>query len=223
MKSILKITFAVLILNVHLSYAQKQPFIGFWEVEKVSMGDRSMTPVAKWVKLHEDGSYESGNGWLKSIDGKWSYDEEKKYIESKDLLGIKDKLGGFTISFTADQMIWKRTEFGNEVRVQFKRITKLPMAPADYLEGVWISEGNTKEKIHFRWDRIVVFYDADYKRTTGYWHIHGHRSDITILPHTKSKSAESWRITVDKTTLNMTGISNSNKGVERKFKRTNVL
>jgi len=205
--------------------AQNKPFIGLWEVEKVSMGDQSMTPIAKWAKYNTDGTYESGNGWLKSYDGTWSYDAEKNYLESIDLLGIKDELGGFTISFEGKKMIWKRMEFGNEVTVLLKPITKLPMAPADYLTGVWVS--NNKEglvqKIHFRWDRIVISYDEKNQKDSGYWHIHGHKPEITILPHSENNNVESWRIEVNETTLKMIGLSDTNKGVTKAYTRTNKL
>lgn len=223
MKSILKPLLFFLLITLQISCASEPSFIGLWEIEKVSMGDRTMTPVAKWAKYNTDGTYESGNGWLKSIDGTWSFNDETKQITSFDLLGIKDEMGGFAVSFSDQKMIWKREEFGNMVQVTFKRIEKLPLSTADYLEGVWVLNGETKEKLHFRWDRIINFYNSENQKTSGYWHINGHRPEITVLPHTQGKEVEGWMIDVNEKELKMTGVSDTNKGAVKIYTRTNKL
>lgn len=222
MKSLHKLMILFIVFSNQLSMAQKESIFGLWEVEKVSMGGKSVTPIAKWARYSKKGTYESGNGWLKSIDGTWTFDSKSNVITSTDLLGFKDKLGGFKVSHQGKKMIWKRNEFGQVVTVLFKRIEKLPMAPSDYLEGVWINNDNPQEKLHFRWDRILVTY-AKSSKSSSYWHINGHRPEITLLPHQKEGKVESWQIIVNDQNLTMKGVSITNKGLIKKYRRTNQL
>ena len=37
------------------------------------MGEMELTPIAKWTQINSDGSYESGNGWLKNSEGQWTF------------------------------------------------------------------------------------------------------------------------------------------------------
>ena len=42
---------------------------GLWLVEKVEVGENSMTPVARWTKFNADRTQTSGNGWLQHSNG----------------------------------------------------------------------------------------------------------------------------------------------------------
>ena len=123
------------------------------------------------------------------------------------------------------------------VKVTLSPIEELPVAPSDYLEGLWdlveITEndisildsfdGKDEHKLHFRWDRIFINYSPDGERLTGYWHIHGHRPDITLLPHQEDGTVESWRVEVNEKELLMTGLSDSNRTIQRKYVRRNTF
>ena len=121
--------------------------------------------------------------------------------------------------------------------VMLKPIEKLPMSTADYLKGIWglveITDNGVsilddfdqekKHKLFIRWDRIYINFTPDGKKLTGYWHINGHRPEITLLPHQDNGTAESWRVEVNEKELLMTGISERNRTIQRKYVRRNTL
>ncbi|MDN3689206.1 hypothetical protein [Cyclobacterium jeungdonense] len=231
------ITLCMLLLLSFRTYAQKEEVIGFWAVEKVMVGEESMTPVAKWFRINSDGSYQAGNGWLQNGQGSWQYDAENNLYSPKVDLDVANEFGSFRVSFEKEKMFWERTEEGMPVKVTLVPIETLPMSPADYLEGIWdlvdITEneqsilaafdGNNKHKLFIRWDRIYINFNPEGKRLTGYWHIHGHRPEITLLPHQEGVEAESWEIEVNEKELLMSGISDSNRNIKRKYVRRNTF
>ena len=211
-------------------YAQKEKVIGFWKVESVSVGNRSKTPVAKWMKINSDKSYESGNGWLQNSKGQWSYDNKTKTYKTVDPLNVADEFGSFLVSFDKENMIWKRNEDGMEVKVILIPITEKPMSPADYFKGMWqqTSVSNPKaerryNKLLIRWDRIYENYDEKGNKETGFWHIHGHRSEVTFIPHNLKQNREKWKISTNEKELKMIGISDNNKGITIDYKRKNTF
>ncbi len=231
-----KIQLVILLWIVSFSsFAQKEKMIGLWEIEKVEVGEENMTPVAKWTKINEDGTFQSGNGWLQNSSGTWQYDPKNNRYSSIDSLDIYDEFGGFQVSFDDQTMFWERQEEGMKVRVSLKAVDELPMSPADFLEGMWkltdISDhGNSilddfdaahRHKLFIRWDRIYMDFSPEGKKLTGYWHIHGHRSEITLLPHQDGGIAESWMVEVNDSELIMNGNSDSNRNIQRVYTRTN--
>lgn len=227
----------LLLLFAFNTFAQKNRIIGFWEMESVTVGEQNMTPVAKWTKINADGTFQSGNGWLQNSAGTWSYDEKNNIFSSKDPLGIREDYGGFTVSFDKEKMIWEREEDGMPVKVTMKPIQKLPMAPADYLVGLWDLEEITandqsiirdfdkdnKHRLFIRWDRIYINYAPDGTKFTGYWQINAHKPEVTFLPHSEGEKPESWFIEVDGHELKMTGISDSNRDIQRIYFRRNTF
>lgn len=225
------ILFSVLI--TYISYGQNERIMGLWKINKVEVGEENMTPVAKWTKINDDGTYQSGNGWLQNSKGTWSYDKELNTYSSADPLDISDEFGGFAVSFESGFMIWQREEEGMPVKVILESIKELPLAPADYLEGMWklseISKNaepisfdarqEDKEKLFIRWDRIFLGFSPEGKKSSGYWHINGHRPEITLLPHREDGQVESWKIEVNDTKLVMNGISDTNEGIQRTYIR----
>ena len=219
------------------SNAQKEKMTGLWEVEKVTVGKEIMTPVAKWFRINADGTYQAGNGWLQNGSGHWNYDAKNNLYTAADPLGMTDEYGGFTVSFDETKMLWQREEEGMQVTVTLKPIEKLPMSPADYLKGVWelveitdngvsilddFDEEN-QHKLFIRWDRIYINFSPEGEKLTGYWHIHGHKPEITLLPHQENGTVESWRVEVNENELIMTGISESNRDIQRKYVRRNTF
>jgi hypothetical protein len=196
-----------------------------------------MTPVAKWFRINADGTYQAGNGWLQNGNGTWNYDKQNNLYTAKDPLDIADKNGGFTVSFDGEKMQWEREEEGMTVKVTLLPVENLPMSPADYLKGIWdlveITENeasilddfdqDNKHKLFIRWDRVYINFSPEGKKLTGYWHIHGHKPEITLLPHQEDASPESWRVDVNEKELVMTGISESNRTIQRKYVRRNAF
>lgn len=206
------------------SAAQTSSLVGFWEMTSVSMGTESMTPIAKWITLKKDHSYTSGNGWIQNSAGSWKFDKETHILTSIDSLGISEDFAGFKVSFEGKNMIWERQENGMLVKVTLKPITEKPMAPADYLVGLWKLQNNDQSpedynRIFIRWDRIYNEYVDQKKKTSGYWHINAHKPEVTFLPHQEGKMPETWRISVNKTELVLTGLSDSNKGKQLHYSR----
>lgn len=226
------LTYTLLLVS-YFAYSQENSMIDLWQIKKVEVGEDNMTPVAKWTRINANGTYQSGNGWLQNSSGTWNYEKKTNTYSAVDQLDIRDEFGGFTVSFQNDLMIWEREEEGMSVKVILERIKELPMSPADYLEGMWkLSEiskneevisinsaGEDKAKLFIRWDRIFLGFSPDGNKSSGYWHIHGHKSEITLLPHQENGLAESWKIQVNEKELIMTGLSDSNKGVQRNYIR----
>jgi hypothetical protein len=227
----------VLTLASSHNFAQIGKMIGLWEVEQVQVGKASMTPVAKWFRINADSTYQAGNGWLQSASGTWQFDRENNLYTALDTLDVADKFGGFTVSFDGTKMLWEREEEGSPVKVILRPVEKLPMSPADYLEGIWdlveITDDEqsiiddfdqeNRHKLQIRWDRIYIHISPEGERLTGYWHIHGHKSEVTLLPHQESAAPESWRVEVNEKELLMKGISDSNRTVQRKYVRRNTF
>ena len=238
MKIITSALVKTLLLSLALSCHQlsnAQTIIGFWEVKEVKVGKEIKTPVAKWTKINSDGSFQSGNGWLQNSEGTWTFDDKNKFYSPLETNGIIDEFGGFKVSFQHEQMIWERDEDGERVIVLLQEITKIPKSTSDILVGIWnlkeffnngksekaTFDPNNKHFIFIRWDRIYVERTPQGDRTTGYWHINGHKPEVTFISHVHGKEPESWNVSVNENELQMVGISDSNKNSEMRYERMN--
>jgi len=211
---------------------------GLWLMSHVSVGDQEMTPVAKWTRINDDGTYESGNGWLKSSHGTWTYNDSERTFLPSETNGLLDPYGAFEVSLlsgeTTKEMIWSREEEGILVEVTLTPIDELPKAPADRIQGLWdlaeVQENNeivtdqidpeNNRYIFIRWDRIYVERTSEGERQTGYWHMNGHSSEVTLLSHNSDESPQTWRVSfTDDQTLLMSGISDSNRNMKITFTR----
>jgi len=210
-----------------------QDISGLWEIKKVLVGGQTMTPVAKWTNIQKDGFYQSGNGWLQNSEGTWTFDKKKKLYSPIETNGIKDEFGPFTVELKNNTMTWLREEEGMIVTVQLEKVDRKPKSTADRIVGLWdlqdVTKNNTsivdtvdpnnKRYIFIRWDRLYVERTAQAKRSTGYWHMHGHKPEVTLLSHDKKKALETWKVSIVNTTLKMVGVSDSNKDMEMTYKR----
>lgn len=200
--SLLRFKLTLLCL-VGLATLNAQEIIGLWQIQSVYVGQKEKTPVARWTEFRENGIYTAGNGWLQNDKGKFTLAEG--YLMMSTELGKMDEAGPFQIKLNGnDEMIWTRQEDGMDVKVSLKRVREKPMSPSDKIVGFWelesyVEDGETIPldevdeylRVQFRWDRIYV--DKSGKTRTGYWHIHGHRTDVTLLPHGKGDPS-GWRI-----------------------------
>jgi hypothetical protein len=230
-----QLLFLTLFFTTSNALIAQQNLFGLWEMSKVEVGDQTMTPVAKWTQINPDGTYQTGNGWLQNGAGTWTYDKKNNAFEALDPNGIKDEFGPFTVSFLGKNMQWQRMEEGMKVIVTLKPIEQLPKATADRLKGLWdlcqaekdgqpilaTIDPEEKQYLFIRWDRIYEERDAEGQESTGYWHIHGHKPELTLLSHNKEKEAESWKVAFEEGMLVLSGISDSNKGLEYRYKRLN--
>ena len=211
---------------------QEHPFVGLWEVMKVSAGDQSMTPVARWSEILPDGTYRSGNGWLRSASGVWKYNSEDAEIEFIEKTSLIDEAGSFKITTNAETMTWQRQEQGMEVNVLLKRVEDFPMSTADKTTGLWAVTGHEKEEsisetdsedirtIFLRWDRIYV-ENSKSGQKTGFWHMHAKRPSLTLIPHGDNSEQEYWSVSIDGDKMTWTGSGENNKSQKINFARLN--
>ena len=193
------------LLIVTTSYAQ---IVGLWEVKKVLVGEETMTPVAKWFRFNKDETYASGNGWLQNSIGTWNLDNGQ--LISTNTYGIEDEFGAFDVQFSDKGMTWSRVEEGRFVKVFCQHIMEIPISHTDLLPGLWKPKnGSTNESLFIRWDRVYISRDTDGTKSTGYWHMNGHKPELTFLPH-GTGAQEQWRVEVDTKKLTMIGLSDSN-------------
>jgi len=208
-----------------------QDITGLWEVSSVAVGEETMTPVAKWFRFNEDNTYTSGNGWVQNTIGTWKMDRDNQFTAT-NTYGPADEYGAFDVKVNENEMVWKRSEDGLKVIIYCKQIDKLPVSPTDLFIGLWkpngegtgaetgtrtgTDEGNS---LFIRWDRIYVNRESD-ARYTGYWHINGHKPEVTFLPHDEGGTTETWEIDVDDQKLIMIGISKSNEDLTKSFSRS---
>jgi len=236
--NVVKFSVAAILVFLFLGNATtsfSQGIIGLWEVTGVEMMGKSMTPVAKWTCINEDGTFQSGNGWLQNSQGSWSYDEQEGLFSADDKRAIKDPFGPFSVNFEDGNMVWTRMEEGHEVTVTLKRIEKKPMSTADWLSGLWVLskalengkditqsfDPDNKYYLFIRWDRVYIQRNSIGERKAGYWHINAHKPELTLLPHDGNDSLESWRVSVSKSGLELTGISDTNRATTLTLIRLN--
>lgn len=218
---------------ITLVIGQQNQVAGFWGVENVQAGDQEMTPVAKWFRINEDATYQSGNGWLQNSEGTWKYDEQNHTYEPTTKNGLVDEFGAFSVQFKDDKMVWQRAEEGMNVTVTLSRIDELPKAPADLVHGLWdleqvLENGNditadfdneNRYYLFIRWDRLYTERTADGERTSGYWYMDAHHPEITLMSHQEGRQPETWNVNVNISNLVLTGLSDSNRDREIHFVR----
>lgn len=197
----------ILIVFTFSWQAHAQEFTGLWEVKLVEVGNKTMTPLAKWIQINDDGTYTSGNGWLQNSAGMWSYDQQSKAFLPQALQGQRDSFGAFTISVTDSTMIWQRIEDGNKVVVTWSAIDEKPKSTKDKIVGFWHYDDGS---LFIRWDGIYILKKGTQK-TTGYWHVNAHQPELTMISH-DNKEWTNWSIEVTSNELYLNGLSASNKG-----------
>lgn len=192
---------------------------GLWLVESVSMGEQSMTPVAKWTRINPDQSYQSGNGWLQNSAGTWAFDKSRSTFLPIASVGQEDPFGPFSVNFQAGKMVWVRMEEEAEVKVVWKPIDVLPKAPADKLIGLWkVENGNDDETLFLRWDKIYV-RTVNGQRSTGYWFMNAHRPELELIPHGEYSASRKWMVSFEGEEMRWKGNGPENDEVESSFSR----
>lgn len=227
------ILFFLVLTPITLAIGQQNQMTGLWGVEKVSAGDQEMTPIAKWFRINEDGTFESGNGWMQNSEGIWEFDGQNYTYLPTTKNGLVDKFGAFYVQFEDKKMLWQREEEGVNVKVTLSQLNELPKAPADLVQGLWdleqiLEHGNditadfdpdNRFYLFIRWDRIYVQRSAEGERSTGYWHMNGHRPEMTLMSHQEGIQPETWSVKADASNLVLTGTSDLNQNIEMSFHR----
>jgi hypothetical protein len=189
---------------------------GLWLVEKVQIGEESMTPIARWMRFNSNSTQTSGNGWLQHSYGTWSLEENQ--LSVNDTNGIKDEAGSFTIELQENTMTWKRMEEGQEVVVQLKRIQELPQSDGNRLVGLWkltkaLNDGNDvtavlnpagNAMLHLRWDHMYVEHNTPEGREFGIYKIHAHKPEIQLVNYGNASQFSFWNFQLENQTLTFT-------------------
>lgn len=232
MKAKLFLTILSLLVLISIS-VNAQEITGLWEITEVRVGNEIMTPVAKWTKINKDNTYQNGNGWHQNSEGVWKYDEKTRSFQPEEThgIGIEDKAGPFTVSFKNKGMVWEREEEGSKVTVLLRRISRLPLSPADQLTGLWdlaeVKKGGqivtpafdpeNKNYLFIRWDRTFMERTTLDEQSYGIWHMDGHKPEMTFIRNDSAN--EVWQVSLNKAELKMKGISGTNRDVEMIYTR----
>lgn len=235
MKTSLKLLLIVITALAATAYGTTESQVeGLWIMERVQVGGKEMTPIAKWTHIHSDGTYESGNGWLKSSEGTWTYDPAEQTFLPEETNGLIDPFGAFKVTFEGENMKWTREEERVQVTVTMRRSEELPIAPADQVQGLWdltkvnkngqnITDTYDPENNHYlfiRWDRVYVERTPEGDRNTGYWHMNGHNPEMTILSHNPEQASLNWTLQFEGgEILEMRGASESNEDITLFYSR----
>ena len=235
-----RLSFTVLLflfLGLASCTSDKQDISGLWLISKVTVGEQQMTPVAKWTRINANGTYQSGNGWLKSSEGKWTFDESVNAFLAVETSGLDDPYGAFHVHMSdgkTTEMTWSREEEGMMVEVKLERIDELPTAPADDVRGLWdltvvevdgadstnSIDPDNQHYLFIKWDRTYLERTAAGDRQTGYWHMNGHHPELTFLPHGQENESSRWMVNTNEiNTLVMTQHSKENGEIIRTFTR----
>ena len=181
---------------------------GLWLIEKVQVGMEEMTPVARWTHLQKSQSQTSGNGWQQHTIGSWSYDPARRQITITSEKGLKDEFDSFSIiDIDRHRMVWAREENGEDITVRLKRINEIPVAPMDNLLGAWrltnnvenIPQAKSMTHLFFRWDRLLLVYDAEQKRKYSMYRPFSHAPTIQIIHYEDPLRLEEWRYSFENT------------------------
>ncbi|MCV9385675.1 hypothetical protein [Reichenbachiella ulvae] len=186
--------------------AQSNPMLGLWGVDLVTVGDRDVTPTAKWFRFREDMSCEAGNGWTQNLIGTYTYSDGTFKPTNKNQ--PLDPFGPFKVTFTDDNMFWEREEEGMRVKVTLSPINKFPAAPADQVIGLWDLQ-IVKQKgkditasydpkglqyLNVRWTRQYDVRLADGSQTRGFWHMDAHDPRLSLVNYDKEVPVEQYMI-----------------------------
>jgi hypothetical protein len=207
---------------------KSQEFVGLWQIQKVEVGSQEMTPIAKWSRINEDHTHESGNGWYQHSIGTWNYNSENKKIDLVNTNGLKDEFGAFSILISTDQeMIWSRQEGEDTVILSFKRIDKIPQSPSNKLLGVWKLKTEVKESVDpylfFRWDQILIDQQKVNEKKYAIYKTHGHKQELQIIYYEDPLRQENWNYQFDSNNHLILENNNTKEGKKLEFEKIDYI
>lgn len=228
---LIKLTFLGFIFS-QVTFAQVE---GLWTVEKVTVGKETKTPVAKWTQINQDGTFQSGNGWVQNSEGTWKYSNGEFFVQEMNAL---EDFGAFKVKdLSQEKMIWERLEEGDLVRVIWKKTEKKPKSPADFMIGLWdltrvenenkditiLFDPENKYYVFMRWDRIYVTRNSEGQKETGYWYINAHRPEFVMISHQTEQALQSWLLSFENEKMIWKGNSEVNRNQIFVFERLNTF
>lgn len=204
---------------------------GLWVVKSVVVGNEEMTPNARWTRFNSDLTQESGNGRFQHSYGTWKLNKNSNELYIENTNGLDDINEPFVISLNQDEMIWERTEDGQNIKVILERSSKLPETYGDKILGLWKLEkatGNgsyfkesdkkeTNDYIFFRWDKRFVI-KSEKRRVNGVYNVHGHKPEVELIPYDGQVKRVFWGIKFEENQITLK-LLNSDTVVTREFRR----
>ncbi len=220
-----------LIAIISFFSCEKKTIEGLWTVKSVVVGDEEMTPNARWIRFDSDLTQASGNGRFQHSYGTWKLNQKSYELSIKNSNGLDDLNDPFMISYTDNEMIWKRTEEGQDIKITLERSFKLPETYGDKILGLWelekaISNGNYFEEseqkeindyIFFRWDKRFVIR-SEKGRVNGVYNVHGHKPEVELIPYGDQVKRDLWEIQFEENQITLK-LLNSDSIVTRQFRR----
>jgi hypothetical protein len=194
----------LLLILLTLAMSSTAQITGLWQVDKVTVGEETMTPVAKWFLLTADMKTRSGNGGVENSKGTYIFDYVKSEVLFSNENGQQDPYGPFRVKMDDDKMMWTRVEEGAEVTVHLTRTNDKPEAPWDKIIGNWIltekssGEVGESQSIFMRWDRRYVARNGIFgENRFGVWHIHGHKPELRLISDQGDDNDSAWDISFE--------------------------
>ena len=187
-------------------FSQNTSLAGYWTVTLVTVGENTMTPVAKWFHLSEDGALQGGNGGNINLMGTWQTLDDGSLLFTT-AAGEDDPAGSFAVKQSDNKMTLERMEEGQLVQVSLQTFdpSNWPTAPWDQITGLWELDdeaSNIQTKAYgfrtafFRWDNLVLFnwQQQDGSNWSALWRINAHRPTLELAPNEECPTRESWEI-----------------------------
>ncbi len=207
--------------------------IGLWEVKTVMVGERNLTPVAKWFRFNSNNTFESGNGWTQNSAGDWSLDTSKRHLTLYEKIALSEGNDPYVFIFKDDKMTWTRTEFGEEVTVKLEKIDEIPRAPTDKVQGLWdfemvVEDGQDISSTHDPDSNRIIFIRPDRRfrdehgpkgLKQGYWQMNMHQPLMTVIPEDRNQNPEVWEVQFGPDQMIWLGKSDNNQNITITFRR----
>ncbi len=224
-----KIIMLILLTTLFYGCSEKENIEGLWVVKNVQVGDKKMTPNARWTKFNNDFTQQTGNGWFQHSNGTWDFNKNSRELLIKNTNGLIDQNEPFKVSFDNNKMIWKRIEEGQNVVVTLEKTNELPKTYGDHLLGLWKlenSKGNgvffdesveNNEYLFLRWDKKFLINSSNGK-INGVYNVHGHKPEIELIPYNSKIKRSFWKVDYNNEQISLK-LLNSDSLVTKSFVR----
>ena len=229
-----KLKIGILLFGLTIIFSCKKEEVkptinGLWLVTKVKMGEDEMTPIARWMRFNADSTQTSGNGWLQHSEGNWSVNKNNQ-LTVTNTNGLLDAAEPFTVKFENENMIWSRTEEGQDVQVFLERIEQIPSSEGNRLMGLWKIESiaidnedvtttlnpDNNATLFLRWDNVYVFANYPQGKIYGVYKVHGHKPEIQMVNYGDNPQFQFYTFSISDLELKLIS---TDKKTELKLKR----
>jgi hypothetical protein len=229
-RSFLKIL-ALVFVTTPLIYAQ--PVTGLWKLSSAEFGSGKTTPVDKWIRINPNGTFQSGDGWRETAEGRWCYNEKTGEFFPIMNDGTTDVYQPVIVSFEDSSMVWQSIEGISRGTIAWTRLDNLPLSPAEMIIGSWdlTSAQNNGDDVLAYYDPDNKYYifikkDGNYieqtatgEQRSGLWHMKSDKSELAMIA--QDNPSERWSVEVSGNSLKLLGLSDKNKMMILGFTRIN--